>query len=489
MDNYRFMPAAPGGGSGAYRSSFASGLDGMTGALSGLMSQSFGGFGGMSARRYSPGNSFGVPDVGSLRQGFRPVGGGYQTVNAYNAGYVPPTPPTTGTGYTGSVGTLNPTAGNNQYDAFFVQAAQEMSQRYGVQLDPALLKAMAHIESGGTYNNNLTRDDGFGDGLSVGIMQVKPNLWQDLVPDADPFDPLGNIRLGAALIAQSMAQGMTWDQAITQVYFPVNDPNGTTQEDYLNWTREYMAKYGGPGGMVGTPQGGWNGNVSTHGTSTYAPPAGSALWSITGGTPYGISQGFGMTDFAMYSEYANAGAYDYATQYGGNGHIGLDISTPFRTPIYAPVGGTIVTSGGTGYYRDVMGGGIGELKLVTDNGDEIIFGHMNSGIPVGTRVTPGMQIGLSGGENGYHFHLEVRKAGASTPSGFQAVDPRDYFGGTYTGGMQTGGGYSGTSGFTSYSGTQDLNRMLGRRMPGMPAGYGGSYGGQSVGGNYRYRSY
>lgn len=489
MDRFVYSPAQSPQSGG---SSFASGLGGMAQAFGSMLNA--GSFGAQRPEYMPAGSGFGQGAVLG-RKGFQPQMQAYTTVTPYNTGYQPPTPTQT-TGGT-ATGTLSGTAGHNEYDAYFVQAAQEMSQKYGVNLSPVLLKAMAHIESGGTFNNSLARDDGFGDGLSVGIMQVKPQLWQSLVPDANPGDPLGNIRLGAALLAKSMAEGRTWEQAITQVYFPTNDPNGTTQQDYLRMTMEYMNLYGMPGGNSLTPGGnvttGWKGgSPSTHGTSTYAPPVGSALWAITGGQAFGLAQGFGMTDFAMNSSYAKSGAYAYSVAYGAEGHIGIDISTPVGTPIYAPTGGTIVTAGGTGHYRDFFGQGLGEIKMRLPNGDEVIFGHsshMAQGVGVGTVVQPGQLIGYSGGENGPHIHLEVRVAGANTSSGYQAVDPRDYFGGSFTGAPAAGGQQTG--GAMTYSGPQDLGKLLARgvgRGSSYASNYGGGlYGGGSYAPTSRYR--
>jgi hypothetical protein len=125
-------------------------------------------------------------------------------------------------------------------DPLFISAAQEFG------LDPALLKAMAYIESGGTFSNDLSRDDGFGDGLSVGVMQVKPSIWGGLVPGADPYTPEGNIRLGAAIMKQAIDQYGSWEAALTNVYFPTDDPNGNTQAWYVDQVKQLMGQYSGP---------------------------------------------------------------------------------------------------------------------------------------------------------------------------------------------------------------------------------------------------
>ncbi len=137
----------------------------------------------------------------------------------------------------------------NEYDAFFVQAAEEFN------VDAHLIKAMAWIESGGqghidpSTGQPWVRYDGFVDhngrqNPSIGLMQVKPGIWQSLVPDADAYDPLGNIRLGAAIMANAIQEHGSWENALTRVYFPANDPNGTTQQMYVDRVNQLMAELG-----------------------------------------------------------------------------------------------------------------------------------------------------------------------------------------------------------------------------------------------------
>jgi murein DD-endopeptidase MepM/ murein hydrolase activator NlpD len=139
--------------------------------------------------------------------------------------------------------------------------------------------------------------------------------------------------------------------------------------------------------------------------------------------------------------------YAYGTQYGVQGHAGVDYSMNTGTKLYTPVGGTVIRSGGSGYYTDERFGnraGTGELRIKLDNGDEIILGHMQSiNVPVGARVSAGQMVGLSGTSNGGHLHLEYRQwAPGSTPSGYKAIDPRTALGGNFTtpatGGAATG---------------------------------------------------
>jgi hypothetical protein len=147
-----------------------------------------------------------------------------------------------------------------------------------------------------------------------------------------------------------------------------------------------------------------------------------SLSLIWGGLDFPVSQEYGHTDFSL----AQATLYLYGIDLGldGRAHPGLDIGMPAGTYIYSPVNGTVVVSGGVPYYTYYGNGepGVGELSIVTDGGDEVILGHMAAiAVGAGQRVTTGQFVGLSGGENGDHLHLEARVGG------FLAVDPRQSF--------------------------------------------------------------
>jgi hypothetical protein len=130
----------------------------------------------------------------------------------------------------------------NEYDPLFIEASNE----FGVPAD--LLKAMAMIESGGVGHDIPPRDDGFGDGLSYGLMQVKPNIHHSLldmsVDEATEHvkTPKGNIRMAAAILADAYKQHGSWEDAILMVYFPKDDPNGTSQTDYINTVDQYRSE-------------------------------------------------------------------------------------------------------------------------------------------------------------------------------------------------------------------------------------------------------
>jgi hypothetical protein len=89
------------------------------------------------------------------------------------------------------------------------------------------------------------------DGPSVGLMQVKPRVWQWLMPEADPYEPEGNIRLGVAVLAHAIAERGTFFRAIAEVYHPGVAPNGTTPARYVEAARGRLKElgYGGDGVM------------------------------------------------------------------------------------------------------------------------------------------------------------------------------------------------------------------------------------------------
>lgn len=163
---------------------------------------------------------------------------------------------------------------------------------------------------------------------------------------------------------------------------------------------------------------------------------GPGLTSIWGGRDVAISQAYGVVDPSI-----NQDIYRYGQSYGlPQGHPGIDVAMKRGDPIYMPAGmtGTVITAGGTPYFRDEDYGdqgtpGKGELRVRLANGDEIIFGHTSAiNVPVGAQVTGGMVIAAVGSANRDHLHLEVRQRQAD--GSYRLVDPVAYFGG------QTGGG-------------------------------------------------
>jgi hypothetical protein len=115
-------------------------------------------------------------------------------------------------------------------------------------LDPRLPAAVMALETQGIH----TRDgavievwDGHpADGPSVGLMQVKPWVWQYLLPAADAYEPDGNIRLGVAVLAHLIARYGSWQRAIADGYHPGISPNGTTPASYVEAMRGLLGELG-----------------------------------------------------------------------------------------------------------------------------------------------------------------------------------------------------------------------------------------------------
>jgi murein DD-endopeptidase MepM/ murein hydrolase activator NlpD len=149
----------------------------------------------------------------------------------------------------------------------------------------------------------------------------------------------------------------------------------------------------------------------------------SAIWN---NQDFPISQEFGHTEFSVqhYSWYA------YGTDYGLDGyeHPGIDIAMPAGTPLYSPVDGVVKVAGGVPYYTYYGNGqpGVGELLIETADGNEVILGHMGRiTVQEGQRVEAGQFVGLSGGDNGDHLHLETREI--QPWDSYRIVDPRHSF--------------------------------------------------------------
>lgn len=139
----------------------------------------------------------------------------------------------------------------SRWEPWFSQAAAESN------VPAQLIAAMAIVES----DANHTRQSGEvievwdnfpQDGPSVGIMQVKPQLWGNILPGADAYTPQGNIRLGARLMRNFIDTRGSWQQAIKLDFHPGTSPQGTTPEMYVATINSLMAEMGGGDGN-GTP--------------------------------------------------------------------------------------------------------------------------------------------------------------------------------------------------------------------------------------------
>lgn len=145
-----------------------------------------------------------------------------------------------------------------------------------------------------------------------------------------------------------------------------------------------------------------------------------------------VSQGFGSTEFARST--CEVGSPFYRMYwYGRDGgldgcsHPAEDWAMPRGTQVYSPVTGTVETAGGRPYYTFYGDGspGVGQLSIITESGDRLTLGHMmRITVKAGATVKPGDKVGLSGGFNGDHLHVEVQKQMTTY------ADPRAYDYGT-----------------------------------------------------------
>lgn len=93
----------------------------------------------------------------------------------------------------------------------------------------------------------------------------------------------------------------------------------------------------------------------------------------------------------------------------GRPHGGIDYGLPEGTPVYASADGVVQSTP-----FDAPGFG-NYIKLVTEDGVELFYGHLNEkSVSGGTKVKAGDLVGYSGNSgqsSGPHLHFEVRKDG------------------------------------------------------------------------------
>lgn len=323
---------------------------------------------------------------------------------------------------TGAVRTLRP--GSNQpfgipwgnvarWEPWFSEAAAEAS------VNPLLIAAMAIVESDanqyrtgrltGTRGQVIAVTDAYGGGPSVGIMQIKPFYWQSLLPDADAYTPRGNIRLGAKLMANFIAETGSWQNAIAEKYHPGTSGAGTTPQMYIETIKGLLREMRAQLGDADNPPS----SDPNPPTSTPQPQI-DPIAVIVGGPYPPITYGFR----AVASPPIDA--YRYGVGHGtqrSTEHTGVDVPVPHGTRIFTPLAGEVVCVGtagrvvfgqGCGFFADDMYGGVGNITVLTDAGLKITFGHCTRAlVSVGQRVAAGQPIGTSGGSNGDHLHLDV----------------------------------------------------------------------------------
>ncbi len=295
----------------------------------------------------------------------------------------------------------------------FARAAAESGQAI------PLLVAMAMVESdlqqvwpqGHPQAGRVIEvQDRFGGGPSVGELQVKPQLWQSVLPDADAYDQAGNIRLGATLMARFVRETGSWQRAIETKYHPGTSGAGVTPQHYTRCIAGLIREIEAAGTTpVPKPKPG--------------PPAKPVdpLSVIVGGRPYTAEYGFDDQGPAYYSYFDRRHGNDTDDD---TSHPGVDVVVPLGTPLYCPAAGVVTCVGsrgtptwgqGCGYYADTITGGVGNISVLLDGGVKLVLGHSKHCYAnPGDRVAAGQKIGLSGGMNGPHIHVETAVKGAQT---------------------------------------------------------------------------
>jgi murein DD-endopeptidase MepM/ murein hydrolase activator NlpD len=295
----------------------------------------------------------------------------------------------------------------------------EAAARYGVPAN--LIKAVMRLES----NGNATAISPQG---ATGLMQVMPGMHG--LSRQQLLDPRTNVLKGAEILKANYDQYGSWETAVGAYLGFGTDALGTTTSAYQQRVMGYYNELNTMGG--GTPGGG---NVPN------MPAGSSQLNAVWGGGNFEVSQGHGRTQFSA----DNPGVYEYSYDVLGYlGHPGIDVSMPVGTPIYTPLPGEVIISGGSGSYTNVTGvnaSDSGEVRVRLANGDVIIFGHLSAlNVRVGQMIPAGTNVGLSGYPDSPHLHLEVRVPDNSRPNKLRAVDPREYLGGGFSGHLQSGAG-------------------------------------------------
>ncbi len=109
-------------------------------------------------------------------------------------------------------------------------------------------------------------------------------------------------------------------------------------------------------------------------------------------------------------------------------HSGIDLAAPAGSRIFAPTAGIVVWTGAVEADRRNDWWRLGQTVVLANGGSfRTLFGHCDRIlVRPGTRVAAGdpiATVGETGWTTAPHLHYEIRRR---TPSGWTAVDPRDY---------------------------------------------------------------
>jgi murein DD-endopeptidase MepM/ murein hydrolase activator NlpD len=329
----------------------------------------------------------------------------------------------------------------NQWNAQILAAQQQVQAELGVLVPANVVKAVMMIETGGIMPDSANYAG------AAGLMQVVPTMLGAAHYDfqRNATDPGYSIYAGTYELALRYLDSgrLPWRNVVVGYFAGHYYPDGSSDaynsdHNYQRMFDTYMAELeaaaaecapapGGTPGPGGTPAavgGDWLAAVGT-GIDGLA-----AIW---GNVPAVLAQEFGPTDFSMYV-HPEWYAYSLAFGFPAPGHTGLDVAIPANTPLYAPAEAVVVCAGtdnGTGEvdcaaFDSATGGPTsGRLQLRLANGDMLILGAVNrTEVPPGATVRAGQRIGLSGGYNGDHVHVEYRVKDLTTSSGWRIIDPR-----------------------------------------------------------------
>jgi murein DD-endopeptidase MepM/ murein hydrolase activator NlpD len=306
-------------------------------------------------------------------------------------------------------------AGVDQWNSSIQSAASATG------LDPNMLKAVMKLESNG--DPGALGAPGVG-----GLMQINAGAWGT---GAWTTNNDANILKGAQILKQNLDQyGGDMNMAL-RAYHGFGSDGNTTDTQYADIV---MGNY----------------NQLTSGTAS-ASGAGMPVGNGGVGSSQGLTNLFGaganVQDWGGFNVESSNGLYGYGTAYGldGTAHTGVDVVVPYGTPYNAAFSGTVVCAGtnngagtdggGCAAFQDLMGGGAGRIEVLSDDGNAIlIYGHSSkSDLAAGSHVNAGQALGVSGGENSAHVHVEARVRDASMPSGWRIVDPTPYINGGIAG--------------------------------------------------------
>lgn len=132
--------------------------------------------------------------------------------------------------------------------------------------------------------------------------------------------------------------------------------------------------------------------------NNYPPAASDTDWGWPTISPYYITSYYGYRWYRL--------------------HAGIDIHTPFGSPIYSATDGEVISTftgcPNVGYYGSPCGGELGNsVKIKSSAGMTVFYAHMKNNIKVkvGQKISKGQLIGYmgsSGSSTGTHLHFEIR---------------------------------------------------------------------------------